>query len=338
MATKRQRPLSKAEIKRRQRNAVFLRIHKFFVSLAVLFILATVLWHFAIPFYLNMETAPTFATLSVEKFESSHYTRNDGVYNFLLVGSDDGHGNADTIMVVQYDSKGESLHLISVPRDTLVERSWSSFPKINASMSQGIETLKEEVSYTLGIPIDFYVHIGLESFIAVVDTLGGIDYNVPVDMYHDDEGGFVIDLQAGEQWLDGRHTLELVRYRGYATADIGRTETQQAVLKLLAQKLLSFSSLTKINDFLTIFEEYVNTDLSKEDFMWFGKQVLLHSDISIYTQTLEGRGDGVSGSTRWCYELYPDNTLETVNTYLNPYKTDRTLEDLTLKSADNYNS
>lgn len=336
---RRRRKPTRAEIRKKKRQAVYLKIHKFFVSISVFFLISLVAYHVFIPSS-TREIPPPVTHLTGEHIEegSSHYTRKAGFYNFLLIGSDDGHGNADTIMVVSYDSIGEKLNLISIPRDTLVYRTWSNFPKLNAGMSQGIETLKEEVSYTLGIPIDFHVQIGLDAFVDVVDELGGIDFYVPEDMYHDDEGGFIIDLQEGQQWLDGRHTLELVRYRGYVTADIGRTETQQEVLKVLTQKLISWKSFTKIEAFLNIFQEHVTTDISSSDFLWFAKNVLADSELEIHTETLSGRGDGVYGSYRWCYELDSENTLSTVNQYLNPYEIPRTLEDMILVSADNYNS
>lgn len=328
---------AKKEAKRRKRRKFFLRIHQTFVTLAVLVILATFAWRFYIPTP-EMTATPPVATVSSTLGDASHYVRKNGFYNFLLLGSDDGHGNADTIIVVGLDTKNKSLSLISVPRDTLVYREWSSFPKLNSAMSKGVDKIMEEVSYTLGIPIDFYLSIGLEAFVAVVDLLGGVEFNVPENMYHDDDAGFIINLQQGDQWLDGAKTLQLVRYRGYVNADIGRTQTQQAVLKILIQQMVSWKTLTNYQEFLDIFQTYVDTNLETTHFLWFAKSLIASSDLEVYSQTLEGRGDGVYNSYRWCYELDREKTLAVVNNYINPYTQDRTLEDMHLISANNYNS
>lgn len=328
---------AKKEAKRRKRRKLFLRIHKTFVTLAVLIILGTFAWRFYIPIP-EMTATPPVATSTSTLGATSHYVRKDGFYNFLLLGSDDGHGNADTIIVVGLDTRNKSLNLISVPRDTLVYREWSSFPKLNSAMSKGVDKITEEVSYTLGIPIDFYLSIGLDAFVAVVDLLGGVDFDVPETMYHDDDAGFIINLQQGNQWLDGAKTLQLVRYRGYATADIGRTQTQQAVLKLLIQKMVSWKNLTNYQEFIHIFQTYVDTNLETTHFLWFAKSLMSTVNLEVYSQTLEGRGDGVYNSYRWCYELDREKTLSTVNSYINPYTEDRTLEDMHLISANNYNS
>lgn len=331
--------------RRHKKHSLFLAIHRI-ITLSVVFgLVALLAWHFMLPAP-SLEAQVHQSPLSqvtianaTSSATSSHYQREKDIYNILLAGSDAGNGNADTIIVMQFNGNTGQINLVSVPRDSLIYREWSNFPKLNAGMSQGIEMLKSEVSYTLGIPLDFYVQIGLDGFIAVVDALGGLDFYVPQDMYHDDQGGFIIDLQEGQQTLDGRHTLELVRYRGYANADIGRTQTQQAVLKALALQGISLGNLTKVEEFWGIFQEHVNTNLETNDFLWFAKIVLAnYADLDIQTLTLEGDGRGVYHGYSWCYELNQEKTLEAVNTYLNPYDQPRTLADLTLIRADHYNS
>ncbi len=319
--------------KNKEKPSLWIRIYRVMVLLSVLVIVCAVAWQFVVPRPVTADyvASPMLAELGVNASVSpEHWVRKSGFYTFLLVGSDDGHGNADSIMVVGYDSESGVLHVVSVPRDTLVYRTWSSFPKINAALGKGLSLLEEEVTYTLGIPIDFTAHIGLDAFIDVVDALGGLDFYVPQDMYHDDEGGFVIDLKEGQQHLDGRQTLELVRFRGYVTADIGRTQTQQAVMKTLAQKVISWENIGKIEEFWSIFQEKVDTSLTTADFIWFAKSVLSTSDLQIITHTLEGKGDAYYNGYAWCYALYPEATVEAVNERINPFVEDRTLEDMVL--------
>ena len=65
----------------------------------------------------------------------------------------------------------------------------------------------------LGVQIDYYVKVNLDAFRQIVDAVGGVDFDVPMDMYWDmsDNGGPVINLKAGMQHLDGAKAEQLVR-------------------------------------------------------------------------------------------------------------------------------
>ena len=113
--------------------------------------------------------------------------RREGVYNFVLLGKDVGSGNTDSITVVSYDVPNKKVGMISIPRDTAVERTWRSNPKINGAFyGAGPDVLKEEIEHTFGIPIDYYILVDLNGFVALVDELGGVEVNIPLDMNYDD--------------------------------------------------------------------------------------------------------------------------------------------------------
>jgi len=266
--------------------------------------------------------------------------RREYCYNILLVGNDDGHGNADTIMLLNYDVPNGSVSLVSIPRDTMVQRDWTRIPKINSAFGYGgVELLKEEIARTLGVPIDYYVRVELAAFVKIVDALDGLDFYVPEDMYHDDDAGFVINLKQGQQHLTGNQVLQLVRYRSYQnqSSDIGRTQMQQQVLTALAKKVLSWNSLTKMESFVQIFNEYVETDLSLSNMLYFAQNALsVDMESGFQSCTLEGRGDAVKNGVQWCYELDAERTLEIVNTMLNPYPYDLTLDDMMILKAESY--
>ena len=118
---------------------------------------------------------------------------------------------------------------------------------------------------------------------------------------------------------------------------MGRTQTQQKLLVALAKKVLDWGSLTKINGFVEIFNQYVDTDLALNDMMYFASQAV-YMDIStgVETATLEGRGDGVYRGNTWCYVLDQAMTLDTVNRLINPFDQALTLEDMDLLQAESY--
>lgn len=262
---------------------------------------------------------PVTTTIQLQRKEEFH--------TFLLMGTDDGNGNADTIMVGSYDLKNNKINVVSIPRDTLVDVS-RTVKKINAAYGAGgVDQLLDELEDVLGFRPDHYIKVDIQAFVDVVNLLGGVSFYVPCDMFHNDGAGFIIDLKQGTQWLDGQHALQLVRYRGYANADLGRIQTQQKFLQQIAKQTLSISSVTKINEFAKILSKYFKTDLSVTELAYFGTAALkldFSNDVSF--ATLPGDGDTTYKGVSWYYQLEPEECLEIINRTVNPYTTDITAD------------
>src|ERR1035437_3148422 len=184
-----------------------------------------------------------------------------GRVTILFTGTSSGESSNlyDTIMVVSYDPKTNSVQMVSVPRDS------ASFPfyfggvdsastKINSipqyvrngwikSPDNPYMTLVKEVSYLVGIPINYYATMYLDGFVKMIDMVGGIDVNNPkaiVDPTYDwlerRPSGFY--LPDGPHPLDGRQALAYVRSRHtYGDYDWGRSSRQQEVLVDLLHKM-----------------------------------------------------------------------------------------------------
>ncbi len=268
--------------------------------------------------------------------------RREGVYNVLLAGTDAEGYRTDTMMVMSYDTKAQTVGVVSVPRDTLMDRSGSENPKLVYGKG-GVAARRDEIADMLGIPIDYYIKVNLKGFIAVVDYLGGIDFYVPCDMDYDDpyqDPPIHIHYKEGMQHLTGQQVMEVARFRknnpdenGIATgySDVGRTETQQKLLIALAKKVLSWNSLTKINGFVEIFNQYVSTDLELTDMLYFASQAIyVDTANGIQTATLTGDGEVTYKGQRYCFQLDKDFALETVNNLLNPYTRDLEADELNI--------
>lgn len=270
--------------------------------------------------------------------------RKPDCWTFLLAASDQSSGNSDTIMVGMYDTVNQKAGLISIPRDTLASR---KYHKINSAYKDGVENLKDVVSQLLGIPIDYYITVDIDGFIALVDTVKGVDFEIPVRMSYDDPTQDLhIHFEPGMTHLDGQAAMEVVRcrknsdgktgsgiYDAYPDADIGRTRTQQALLKEVAKKILS--NPQKIGEYFSIFSKYVKTDLSGGEIAWFAAPALgfdLSSGLS--TATLPGDGSVTYRGTKWCYQLYPEDCLALINDMINPYTTPVTLDMLQMPQVD----
>ena len=257
--------------------------------------------------------------------------RKDDFFTILVSGLDDDNGGSDTNILVGFDAKNQAITCVSIPRDTGVYINGKS-RKINyAYNAGGMEQMRQTVSDALGIPVDFSVEVNLKAFVKLVDEIGGVDFEVPLNMNYDDPyQDLHIHLQKGKQHLNGADALKVVRFRhnndgsGYGTEDIGRIGTQQAFLKAVFQKMLA--NPQKITAYAQIFSEYVKTDLAVSELAWFGQEALLMGMDKLSFSTLPGVWS--DRLNRWVIDQ--DAALELVNSGLNPYLIDRTLADLHL--------
>ncbi len=260
---------------------------------------------------------------------AAHMERRDNVYTILVSGVDDGNGGSDTNILFGVDFDTGYIHGVSIPRDTKCYINGTAY-KINAAYNiGGIELMADTVSDMLGIPVDFTVEVSLSAFESLVDTIGGVYFNVPIDMDYDDPyQDLSIHFEAGYQWLTGEQALNVVRFRqnndgsGYDSQDIGRMATQQAFLMAVAQQALTVGNLDKLADYVALFEKYVDTTLTTGNLVWLGTQTIGLGAEGLSFSTLEGV---------WTSPyIYADSAaaLTVVNTYLNPYVEDRVAADL----------
>lgn len=258
-----------------------------------------------------------------------------GVYNILIVGTDDGGVRTDTIIIAHLDVNTHTTALMSVPRDTLIYGDYS-VPKITAVYGnagqgeKGIMALEDKLETVVGFRVDGYVIVDLDAFRETVDLVGGVEFDVPQDMYYVDASqDLYIDLKEGLQVLDGEHAEQLVRYRKYPEADIQRTRVQQDFLRALAKQCLSISTASKISDLADVFYTYVKTDLTVGNMVYFGVELMKCNFDDMKTYTLPGEGVTIQGGSY--YQLYESKIIEIVNESFNPFDRDLTVRDINIR-------
>ena len=258
----------------------------------------------------------------------SHLERKPDFYTILVSGVDDHNGGSDTNILVAVDVANGSIYGVSVPRDTKAIINGDAH-KINfAYNAGGTALMAETISDQLGIPVDYTVQVDLQGFVALVDAIGGVTFDVPIDMHYEDPyQNLYIHIDKGLQTLNGENAMKVVRFRsGYASQDLGRMQTQQAFLKAAAKQTLTPSNLNKIDDFVKIFQSYVETDLTLGNLAWLGKEAIAMGSDAISFSTLPNEW-----KSPYIY-LNQDETLALINQYLNPYVEDRVAEDLNIPS------
>lgn len=282
-----------------------------------------------------------FAILKFNLFQPTADTgtlgaRKTGASTILIAGTDDGGSRTDTMMLVYVNAVSGELNLISLPRDTLVNASYN-VPKLNACYGvnggdeEGMEALMDKVQAIIGFRPDGYVLTNLDAFIDLVDLMGGVEFEVPQDMYYNDPAqDLYIDLKAGLQTLNGEQAMGLVRYRsGYATADVQRMSVQRDFVSAAIDQWASLKSIPKLPQALALVQSSLTTDLSTGNIVWLAGALFRANPENMVTETLAGDGCWWNGGSY--YALDPAGVAEMVNTYCNPYEQEVTTADLQIR-------
>ncbi len=292
--------------------------------------------------------------------KASGERKSKDFYTVLVLGRDTGGGgNTDTMLLASYDVTNQKASVMSIPRDTMVNVSWD-IKRINSVYGyygggeKGVKALYREVAQLVGFEPDFQVVVEWDAVGAIVEAMGGVYFDVPLNMNYDDPyQDLHIHQTAGYRKLSGDDVMQVLRYRydnpdpvtgkirGYDDGDLGRIRTQQALLKAMIEQLLQLKNVTKIGAFATAVKENVTSDLSFEEMLWFGKQAVLGGlkidDVNFIT---------MPNTAKYAYSRsfpsYPQSyvfpnakeLLAFVNESLSPFTEKFTLSDLDIMSLN----
>lgn len=215
----------------------------------------------------------------------------------------------DTIMVASYNPKTQKASLLSIPRDTYVgknEATANSYNKINALYQTSADKILNAVNDLTGLDLQYYVVVDTEALIKLVDTIGGVEFNVPIDMDYDDSSQDLhIHLKAGLQVLDGEKAENVVRFRhnnngtsypsSYGDNDIGRMRTQRDFITQVVKQTIQLKNIGKIGEIIDIAYEYVETNVTISVIKDYIPYALEFNTENIQTGTLPGSNQKING-------------------------------------------
>ncbi|WP_051663061.1 LCP family protein [Alicyclobacillus macrosporangiidus] len=210
---------------------------------------------------------------------------HDGTFNLLLLGIDaraqDEASRTDSIVLVHVDIPKHDYEVLSIPRDTRVNLPGYGETKIThanylaelkGGESAGIQATLQAVSDLTGLTINYYAETNYWGLQDIVDAVGGISMDVPVDVklthpwYPEDKGKVI---PKGEHFLDGKMVTEIVHER-YSLPDgeFDRQRLQEAALVGIAKQVLQPGNVTKIPALVGTLSQYlVTTNLSQSDML-----------------------------------------------------------------------
>ncbi|MCQ2435579.1 MAG: LCP family protein [Clostridia bacterium] len=267
-------------------------------------------------------------------------------HTYLVAGLDKISNNTDVLMLVSVDGDAGSINVLQIPRDTFISRAVTKFTNVSrvngiypveynyekglgysssSARKLAMRSLCDRLQDAFGIIIDDWVLFTTESFRSVIDAIGGVWFDVPVDMFYEDpEQDLYIDLKAGYQLLDGNAAEQLIRFRKYANADIGRTSVRGDFIKETFRQTKANMSVGTVIKLLPELIGDVYTSVSVGDAISVAGTVFGMQSDEIAVRTISGSSVEDPATGRWsaCYYLNRDSAYNDINTLMNPYKDD----------------
>lgn len=265
----------------------------------------------------------------------------DKVVNFLVCGIDDEEGRGlgqrtDVIMVVHYNVEEGKASVLQIPRDTFIGFNENSSGKINAvygSSENGMEALSKRIYESFTLNIDHYITIKMDGFKDLVDAVGGVTMDVPISFNLDG-----VTIEAGVQTLDGNMAEKVVRERhSYASADIGRLQTQRIFIAAFLQKMLGMPK-TELVGLVPTLSQYITTDLSVGEMLGF---VDLVDGLSLDNMTMflmPGEGYFMQSNRTSYYTIHKDKLVEIINEHFKSFGDEITASDIDCEELANSSS
>ncbi len=231
-------------------------------------------------------------------------------FSVLVLGTEQAPAYAgpqltDSMMVMSFDPKNKTASVMSIPRDTYVDVPHFGHDRINTAYENGGAALaKLTVEKYFGIPIEYYAIVNYDSFVKLVDDVGGVDVVVPQNI-HDgcypnalENQCTVFDLSAGPHHLDGATALKFIRERHDMTeGDFTRQQDQQQVLMALKDALMQPGNLPHLGSIISDVFGAVTTDVPYNDAPQLAAEVLRLPKASIQTAVLDPSTGAVQGET-----------------------------------------
>jgi LCP family protein required for cell wall assembly len=223
---------------------------------------------------------------------TSEILANSDRVNILVMGIDRRPGEpfisrTDTMMLMSIDTELLTASILSIPRDLYVIIPGIGRDRINTAFvygsagnnpAGGAELAKQTVEYNLGVPVHHYVMVDFNAVTQGIDAIGGIDVNVPTEIYDPtfpnmDYGYDPLYVAAGLQHFDGSTALKYARTR-HQDNDFNRARRQQQVVMATRDKVLGLGIGEMIDQAPTLFQQLsqsFRTDLSLNDVVGLGR-------------------------------------------------------------------
>ena len=232
---------------------------------------------------------------------------------------------ADTIMLCGYNPQEQDAFMVSIPRDTFVGQNPNKAKgsdKINSFYRKGIENITQKVEEISNLEINNYVVVKTSMLVKIVDIIGGVDFEVPIDMNYDDPTqNLYIHLEKGYQKIDGEKAEQLLRFRHnndgstysseYGNNDFGRMKTQREFIKAVATQTIETKNIFKLKGVAESVFNNLETNIEKNKIFSYIPYMLNINMDNIKMEQLPGEAKRVNGV--WVYLHDEEKTEELIS-------------------------
>lgn len=248
-------------------------------------------------------------------------------FTALVLGTDDAAQNTDVILLLRYHTADNTISLMQIPRDTYLKNDFGT-PKINhiypallAEGKSGKDALSEVadiLSDVFAVSIDAALALRPEALSRLVDEIGGVPIELPMDMTYDDPAsGTSIRLQAGKQTLDGEAAVQFVRYRsGYLEGDLGRVDAQKLFLAAFFEKARQSIDISHALSLLVRPPKGITLVADKMQLMSVAKRFYQNKDAvrAVYF-SLPGEAVRPESAGAWYYAINRNSAVQLLKEY-----------------------
>ena len=293
-----------------------------------------------------VQTAPVTEATTAPTETTRAPMSADDIVNILLVGQAAREGEeshlADTTILVSVNTYTGEVTLFSVLRDALIgsiqytdtsgKTHYSGGVKFNTCYHNGFlwggkdNGTVDAMAFTnavlmndYGIEVDYNVEVSFDSFIKLIDYMGGVRIELTqaeADYLNKDDVWVKRDIEAGEQRLYGMEALCYARMRkaeGDSDSDIKRTARQRKLIEALLNKVRDMS-LSELQGWVDILLPMITTTMQPNDVAGLLMKVVpVLPNLKVSSHTIPIENETLEGS-RWgdTVDIYGDGMSHSV--------------------------
>lgn len=231
--------------------------------------------------------------LDTTSLNNLDYAHKEGITNILIMGSDARPGEkisrTDSMMILTIDKVHKDIKITSLARDTFVDIPGFGYSKLTHAYAYGKEDLLvKTIEKNFGLDINDFVLINFQSFMSIIDALGGIEANLNwaeikemnkfiYECYQWDQNPNKGEIRyvkwPGNQTLTGYQALSFARIRHNDSA-FGRDGRQRFIVSSVLKKIKN-APIYKYPSIIKALSPYVKTDMSTGQMLKLGLDIVL---------------------------------------------------------------
>ena len=290
-----------------------------------------------------------------QKMEIPNIDMSKTPFTILVMGVDSSEDsminssfNGDALILITFNPTNLKATILSIPRDTYTNITCFDGErknKITHAAWYGESCMIDTINKLFNINIDYFVKINFKGFVSLIDSVGGIDINVPITFCEQDSNRSFeneICLTEGLNHLNGEQVLALARHRKTIN-DFIRGDNQKIIVESLIEKIKSIKKIDKLYSILDTISNNMVTNVATEN-MNSIYNIFTKGQIELIKLKLEGYGEYIydysalnnQGMKMSLYNFVP--YAESIQNISNAMKQNLNGEEIVINSNSDYSS